>query len=100
MLVLSRKKNESVVVGDNVQITVLEITGNRVRLGINAPHEVPVMREELLAQMNRERELVVEMSLEDLEAVGVESQNPVSNGTPCTDLAHAGSAQPCRTVPR
>jgi carbon storage regulator len=47
MLVLSRKRTESIVVGDNVRITVLKIERNAVRLGIEAPREISVVREEL-----------------------------------------------------
>ena len=48
MLVLSRKPREAILVGDNVWITVLEVRGSVVRLGIEAPREVPVLRGELL----------------------------------------------------
>lgn len=47
MLVLTRKKNESIVIGDNITITVVEIRGDRVRLAIQAPREVSVHRNEV-----------------------------------------------------
>ena len=47
MLVLSRKKNESIVIGDNIVVKVVEVHGNRVRLGIEAPADVVVHRGEL-----------------------------------------------------
>jgi len=47
MLVLSRKKNESIVIDDNIVITVVEVRGDKVRLGIQAPREVPVHRSEV-----------------------------------------------------
>lgn len=47
MLVLSRHKGERIKIGDNITITVVEIRGDRVRLGIDAPVEVPVHREEV-----------------------------------------------------
>lgn len=47
MLVLSRKKNESVVINDNITIVVVEIRGDKVRLGIEAPKDVPVHRKEI-----------------------------------------------------
>jgi carbon storage regulator len=47
MLVLSRKLNQSVVIGNNIEITVIEIRGNKVRLGIVAPKDVPVHRDEI-----------------------------------------------------
>lgn len=47
MLVLTRKQNQSIVINNNIRITVVAIRGNQIRLGIEAPHEVPVYREEL-----------------------------------------------------
>lgn len=47
MLVLSRKKNESICINDDITIVVVEIRGDKVRLGINAPKEVPVHRQEV-----------------------------------------------------
>jgi len=48
MLVLSRKKGESIVIDGNIVITVVEVRGDKIRLGIEAPREVPVMRSELV----------------------------------------------------
>ncbi len=48
MLVLSRKLGESVYIGEDIRITVVEIRGNQIRLGIEAPRNVPVYRQELL----------------------------------------------------
>ena len=53
MLVLSRKKNESIMIGDSVVITIVEIRGDRVRLGIEAPPEVPVHRREVYEALRR-----------------------------------------------
>lgn len=47
MLVLSRKKDESVIIGNNIKVTVIEIRGDKVRLGIQAPQEVSVHRQEV-----------------------------------------------------
>jgi carbon storage regulator len=47
MLVLSRKPNESIILGDSIVVTVLRIEGNKVRLGIQAPSNVPILRREL-----------------------------------------------------
>jgi carbon storage regulator len=47
MLVLSRKKNESIVINNDITVTVVEIRGDKVRLGINAPKDVPVHRQEV-----------------------------------------------------
>ncbi len=51
MLALSRKKNEALVINNNVEITVLEIKGEQVKLGITAPREVPVYRKEVYVQI-------------------------------------------------
>ncbi len=55
MLVLSRKKNESIVIGHDITVTVLEVRGDKVRLGIVAPKEVPVHRAEVQAAIEAER---------------------------------------------
>jgi len=47
MLVLSRKKNESIIINDRIKVTVVEIRGDKVRLGIEAPREVPIHRSEV-----------------------------------------------------
>ena len=52
MLVLSRKSNESIVINDNIKVTVVEIRGDKVRLGIVAPKEIPVHRQEVYDQIH------------------------------------------------
>ncbi|MCA9047828.1 MAG: carbon storage regulator CsrA [Planctomycetaceae bacterium] len=54
MLVLSRKKNESIVINDDIVVTIVEVRGDKVRLGIQAPREVPVHRKEVLDAIVRE----------------------------------------------
>ncbi len=50
MLVLSRKLGEKIVIGDNILVTVVKIDRNQIRIGIEAPHDVPVYREEIAPQ--------------------------------------------------
>ncbi len=56
MLVLTLKKNESIIIGDSIKLTVLEIRGDKVRLGIEAPKEIPVHRQEVYEAIQRDRE--------------------------------------------
>ena len=51
MLALSRKKNEALVINNDIEITVLEVKGDQVKIGINAPKEVPVYRKEIYLQI-------------------------------------------------
>ncbi|MCS7305180.1 MAG: carbon storage regulator CsrA [Thermoguttaceae bacterium] len=54
MLVLSRQRNQSIIIGDNIIITVVDIRGDKVRLGIEAPSEIPVHRKEVYEAIKRE----------------------------------------------
>ena len=54
MLVLSRQRDESIMIGDNIVITIVDIRGDKVRLGINAPTEIPVHRQEVYEAIQRE----------------------------------------------
>lgn len=54
MLVLSRQRDESIIIGDNVVVTIVDIRGDKVRLGIEAPKEVPVHRQEVYEAIRRE----------------------------------------------
>ena len=55
MLILSRRRDESIVIGDDIKITVIDIRGDRVRLGIEAPIAVPVHREEVRDAIERDQ---------------------------------------------
>ena len=55
MLILTRRVGETVVIGDDVTVTVLGVKGNQVRLGVNAPREVAVHREEIFERIRREQ---------------------------------------------
>jgi carbon storage regulator len=56
MLVLSRQRDESIFIGDNIKITVVDIRGDKVRLGIEAPTEIPVHRQEVYEAIQRENQ--------------------------------------------
>ena len=67
MLALSRKKNEALVINNNIEITVLEIKGEQVKLGISAPKEVPVYRKEVYVQIQEaNKEAVVDEKSADI----------------------------------
>jgi carbon storage regulator len=54
MLVLTRKSNQSVMIRDDIEVTVLSITGEKVRIGIQAPREIPVFRKEVYLEIQQE----------------------------------------------
>lgn len=57
MLVLSRERNEAIIINHNITIVVVDVRGDKVRLGIEAPKEVPVHRKEVGEAINRERQM-------------------------------------------
>lgn len=70
MLVLSRRANESLMIGDDVVITVLEVRGDQVRLGIEAPRSVAVHREEVFAELVRQNQEAASPAADALDALG------------------------------
>lgn len=56
MLVLSRQRDESIIIGEDIKITVVDIRGEKVRLGIEAPHEIPVHRQEVYEAIQKEKQ--------------------------------------------
>ncbi len=74
MLVLTRKANQSIMIGDGIQVSVLAVMGEKVRIGIDAPRSVPVFRKEVWVEIQRDRAESddqgsdeVEQALEDLK---------------------------------
>ncbi len=68
MLALSRKQGESIVIGNNIEITVLEAKGDQVKIGISVMKSVPVYRKEIYAQIQEEnREAVANLDVESLK---------------------------------
>ncbi len=57
MLILTRRVGETLMIGDEVSVTVLGVKGNQVRIGVNAPKEVAVHREEIYARIRKEQEV-------------------------------------------
>lgn len=65
MLVLSRQRDESIIIGDNIVLTVVDIRGDKVRLGIDAPKEIPVHRQEVYDAIQRENRRAEEQEPDD-----------------------------------
>ena len=82
MLILTRRIGESVYIGDEVRMTVLGVRGTQVRIGINAPKEVPVHREEIYYRIKHENDDDVDMP-EDINGNYIESD--YDNGQPHTE---------------
>ncbi len=66
MLVLSRQRDESIIIGDNVQITIVDIRGDKVRLGIKAPAEISVHRKEVFDAIQRENRKAAGLNPDDV----------------------------------
>ena len=66
MLVLSRQRNETIMIGDDVEITVVDIRGDKVRLGINAPRQIQVHRKEVYEAIKRENQRAANLSPQDV----------------------------------
>ena len=77
MLVLSRQRDESIIIGDNIVITIVDVRGDKVRLGIEAPREVSVHRREVYDAIQRENKQAAQIGLEDARRV---TDKPVDKG--------------------
>jgi carbon storage regulator len=90
MLVLSRQRDETIMIGDDIEITVVDIRGDKVRLGINAPREIQVHRKEVYDAIRRENAEASQVQLNDLTTLPRKIGN---NGT-----NHGNGAAPRRRV--
>ena len=70
MLVLSRHRDESIMIGDDVMITIVDIRGDKVRLGIDAPNEIPVHRQEVYDAIKRENQKASELGPSEPRDIG------------------------------
>ena len=86
MLVLSRQRDETVMIGDDVEVTVVDIRGDKVRLGIVAPKEISVHRKEVYDAIRRENREAAQVKPEDLSGLGKVNppgkQQPPPQGPP------------------
>ncbi len=69
MLVLSRKKGQGIMLGDNIELTIIEIQGDQVRIGINAPKNVPIYRKEIFLEIQEENKKAANVGVVDLGAL-------------------------------
>ena len=69
MLVLSRTRDETIMIGDDIEITVVDVRGDKVRLGITAPSHIPVHRKEVYDAIKRENEQAAKMKPGEVAAV-------------------------------
>jgi carbon storage regulator len=93
MLVLSRQRDETIMIGDDIEITVVDIRGDKVRLGINAPARVAVHRKEVYEAIRRENEQAARAVGNELPTL----RRPAAGGVlPVTPVAPGGKLAPER----
>jgi carbon storage regulator len=68
MLVLTRKSNQSIMIGDDIEVSVLAIMGEKVRIGIQAPRDIPVFRKEVYLEIQQERLTGAKGAREEVDA--------------------------------
>ena len=68
MLVLTRKSNQSIMIGDDIEVSVLAIMGEKVRIGIQAPRDVPVFRKEVYLEIQQEQPAALRAGREEVDA--------------------------------
>jgi len=76
MLVLSRQRDESIIIGDNIVVTIVDVRGDKVRLGIQAPTEIPVHRREVYEAIQRENLRASQLDPNDARKVGKPADPP------------------------
>ena len=69
MLVLSRKKDQAIMIGDNIELTIIEVQGDQVKIGINAPKNVSIYRKELFVEIQEENKKAASSGIVELDAL-------------------------------
>lgn len=83
MLVLSRQRDETIMIGDEIEVTVVDIRGDKVRLGINAPQDIPVHRREVYEAIQRENQKATKLRPGETRALGEGgTTNPLPGSAP------------------
>ncbi|WP_027204522.1 carbon storage regulator CsrA [Butyrivibrio fibrisolvens] len=62
MLALSRKKNEAIIINNNIEVTILDVRGDQVKLGITAPKDIPIHRKEVYIQIQNENKEAIDVA--------------------------------------
>lgn len=103
MLVLSRQRDETIMIGDDIEITVVDIRGDKVRLGINAPQSVSVHRKEVYEAIKRENRDASQVGVDDLTKANEKLKRPDPGtrndpgpkpGGPSNPSGHEGPQKP------
>lgn len=69
MLIITRRVGETIVVGDNIEVNILEIKGKQIKIGINAPEEISIYRKEIYLKIIEENKLAATPGKEDIENI-------------------------------
>ena len=106
MLVLTRRKEESIAIGDSIVITVLAVEGDRVKIGISAPREMPILRGEIYQAIKAQNQIEAQLSQSPESAASntgafqalrqflVADQNPYTDQNPVSGLEPEGVLHP------
>ena len=76
MLVLTRKSNQSIMIGDDIEVSVLSVMGEKVRIGISAPRDIPVFRKEVYLEIQQDRAAEAAAGKADVNAALTELSRP------------------------
>ena len=100
MLVLSRQRDETIMIGDDIEVTVVDIRGDKVRLGITAPKEISVHRKEVYDAIRRENRAAAPVKPEDLSGLGKVAPKGTGTGSGTgTGAGHGPAAGPAPGKP-
>ncbi len=99
MLVLSRQRDETIMIGDDVELTVVDIRGDKVRLGIKAPSHIPVHRKEIYDAIKRENEQAARLKDPSFESLrpSIETESRRASNCPSLPVAPLLGRLPERT---